>query len=80
MKARVEAEDSQRMLLGALNGIAALLAADKKVAEAVGAYRQVWPVLRFCFCAQQQSAACPPSQSCAKLVPLQGPASCPLTS
>lgn len=40
-KARLEAEDAQRVLLGALNGIAALLAEDRKLAEAVSAYRQV---------------------------------------
>ena len=40
-KARTEAEDAQRVLLGALNGIAALLAADSKTSEAVAAYRQV---------------------------------------
>ena len=39
-KARVEAGDAQRVLLGALNGIAALLSADGKRAEAVSAYRQ----------------------------------------
>ena len=39
-KAKVEAEDAQRILLGALNGIAALLSADGKVAEAISAYRQ----------------------------------------
>ena len=39
-KAKVEAEDAQRILLGALNGIAALLSADGKQAEAISAYRQ----------------------------------------
>ena len=49
-KARLEAEDAQRMLLGALNGIAALLVADGKVAEAVSAYRQARP-----FCGRADS-------------------------
>lgn len=39
-KARVEAEDSQRQLLGALNGIAALMQLVDSPAEAVATYRQ----------------------------------------
>ena len=39
-KARVEAEDAQRMLLGALNGLAALLLADRQPGEAIALYRQ----------------------------------------
>ena len=39
-KARVEAEDSQRQLLGALNGIAALMQLLDDPAEAVATYRQ----------------------------------------
>ena len=39
-KARVEAEDAQRMLFGALNGLAALLLADRQPGEAIALYRQ----------------------------------------
>ena len=42
-KARVEAEDAQRMLSGALNGLAALLLADGRPVDAVSLYRQVCP-------------------------------------
>lgn len=40
-KAKVEAEDAQRMLFGALNGLAALLLADRQLADTVALYRQV---------------------------------------
>lgn len=40
-KAKVEAEDAQRMLFGALNGIAALLLLDRNPADAIALYRQV---------------------------------------
>ncbi|KAK9793457.1 hypothetical protein WJX73_010752 [Symbiochloris irregularis] len=40
-KARVEAEDAQRLLFGALNGLAALMLLDARPADAVALYRQV---------------------------------------
>lgn len=39
-KARTEAEESQRLLLAALNGIAGLLLLQGEVGEAVAAYRE----------------------------------------
>ena len=39
-KARVEAEESQRLLLAALNGIAGLMILQEENAEAVAVYRQ----------------------------------------
>ena len=40
-KARVEAEDAQRILLSALNGLAGLMLIDDDKAQAVALYRQV---------------------------------------
>lgn len=42
-KARVEAEDAQRLLLSALNGMAAVLLLQGDAASAVSTYRQVCP-------------------------------------
>jgi len=39
-RARVEAEDAQRVLLAALNGLAGLMLLDGDAALAVGTYRQ----------------------------------------
>lgn len=41
MRARLEAEDAQRVLLGALNGLAGLMLLDGKPAEAVATFREV---------------------------------------
>ena len=40
-KARIEAEDAQRVLLAALNGLAALMLLENNRADAVQAYREV---------------------------------------
>ena len=40
-KARIEAEDAQRVLLAALNGLAALMLLEHNEADAVQAYREV---------------------------------------
>ena len=40
-KARVEAEDAQRILLASLNGLAGLMVLEKDNAKAVALYRQV---------------------------------------
>jgi len=40
-KARVEAEDAQRLLLSALNGLAGIRLIEKDIFAAVGLYRQV---------------------------------------
>ena len=40
-KARLEAEDAQRVLLAALNGLAALMLLEHSQADAVQAYREV---------------------------------------
>ena len=40
-KARVEAEDAQRVLLAALNGLAAVFVIQGDAPEAVATYRQV---------------------------------------
>lgn len=47
-KARLEAEDAQRLLLGALNGLAALMLLDtdpSQTALAIKTYREVIPWL-----------------------------------
>jgi hypothetical protein len=41
VRARLEAEDAQRALLGALNGLAGLMLLDGKGAEAVATFREV---------------------------------------
>ena len=41
VRARLEAEDAQRVLLGALNGLAGLMLLDGKAAEAVATFREV---------------------------------------
>lgn len=41
VRARLEAEDAQRVLLGALNGLAGLMLLDGKGAEAVATFREV---------------------------------------
>lgn len=41
VRARLEAEDAQRVLLGALNGLAGLMLLDGKRAEAVATFREV---------------------------------------
>lgn len=40
-KAKIEAEDAQRLLFGSLNGLAALMLLDTRPADAVALYRQV---------------------------------------
>ena len=40
-KAKVEAEEAQRLLLFALNGLAALHLLDKEPAQAIASYREV---------------------------------------
>ena len=46
-KARIEAEDAQRVLLAALNGLAALMLLEHNQADAVQAYREVGQSLAF---------------------------------
>jgi hypothetical protein len=41
VRARLEAEDAQRVLLGALNGLAGLMLLDGKGADAVATFREV---------------------------------------
>ena len=41
VRARLEAEDAQRVLLGALNGLAGIMLLDGKRAEAVATFREV---------------------------------------
>jgi hypothetical protein len=41
VRARLEAEDAQRVLLGALNGLAGLMLLDGQRAEAVTTFREV---------------------------------------
>lgn len=43
-KARIEAEEAQRILIGALNGLAALMIVDRKYVDAVKTYRQALAV------------------------------------
>ena len=41
-KARVEAEDAQRVLLAALNGLAGIFLLESRPADGIALYRQVW--------------------------------------
>lgn len=52
-KAKNEAEDAQRLLLGALNGLAALMLVDARPADAVALYRQVIHVCSLPCCAMR---------------------------
>jgi E3 ubiquitin-protein ligase SHPRH len=45
-RARLEAEDAQRILLASLNGLAGLFLIEHKAADAIGLYRKVWEPCR----------------------------------
>lgn len=47
VRARLEAEDAQRVLLGALNGLAGLMLLDGKRVEAVATFREVLAIGAF---------------------------------
>lgn len=47
-KAKLEAEDAQRMLLGALNGLAALMLLEEGAPQTIKTYREVGIVAACC--------------------------------
>lgn len=67
MRARLEAEDAQRVLLGALNGLAGLMLLDGKGAEAVATFREVLSI--------GAAPLPPPWLSSSKLIPNHQPVS-----